>query len=190
MPRTSTTAVKAILMRDYDGAADLSPFIQTAGIVVDRLATRSGARWPMIAAELELLERWLAAHFYCCSDRTYKSRSTGRASGSFDGSTGMGFDSTVYGQQAKMIDPSGGLAFLETKEKIPVIVGGFWSGGGTNLAGAPPGTAGATGGTVGDRTLTPDNPVITTPYIAPSEAEIDITTDTLTIDGANFDTDL
>ena len=99
---------------DYDAnpevgsAPSLTPFIDTANVVVTRVAAcalRKGIT--LSAAELELIERWLAALYYCQSDKPYASRSTAGASGSFHGQTGMYLTSTLYGQTALNIDSSG-----------------------------------------------------------------------------------
>lgn len=105
MARTTSAAVIAVLQGDYDSesAPSLTPFIETAGVMVDEAA---GAD-VLSAARLELVERWLAAHYYCMGDRPYTSRSTGGASGSFAGQFSKGLESTPYGQTALAL--SGGL---------------------------------------------------------------------------------
>lgn len=115
MARTSTTAVKNILRDvttieggDYDGVTDVQQYIDAATLVVDRVVTCAVNKGlPLTAAELEMVERYLAAHFYAMSDQTYASRSTSGASGSFHGQTGMHLEATKYGQNAITIDPSG-----------------------------------------------------------------------------------
>lgn len=130
MIRTTPDYVKGVLFRDYDRKAkpDMTPYITTASVLVDRcqdFAYRKGLT--VTPADLELVERWLAAHFYCVSDRTYKSRGQQGASGSFDGNTGMDLDATLYGQSARMIDPSGYLGVIG-EEGGAKKVGGFWAG--------------------------------------------------------------
>lgn len=115
MSRTTSAAVEAVLQGDYDSTASppLSPFIETASAVVDRVATCATRKsWALSSTELELIERWLAAHFYCQGDPAYVARSTAGASGSFTGQFGMGLDNTRYGQQALAMDTSGCLAAL------------------------------------------------------------------------------
>jgi hypothetical protein len=108
--RTTERAVKAILGSHYDGSAGLHPFIDTASSLVDDIAAADPA---IVSSRLELIERWLAAHYYEHSDPIAQSRSTGKASGQFQGQTGMGFDSTKYGQEAKRLDTSGLLVRLD-----------------------------------------------------------------------------
>lgn len=122
MARTSAAAVKAILLpgKDYDNdqAADLTPFIDTASAMVDDVVACISAKGGMAltAARLELIERWLAAHYFKVSDKPYSSRSTEGASGGFDGQTAMYLESTLYGQTALRLDSSGCLDAAGGKE--------------------------------------------------------------------------
>ena len=108
--RTTERAVRAILGGHYDNSTGLQPFIDTASSLVDDI---SAAAPSILASRLELIERWLAAHYYEHSDPIASSRSTGKASGQFQGRTEMGFDSTKYGQEAKRLDTSGLLVKLD-----------------------------------------------------------------------------
>lgn len=118
--RTTQDRVKAVLLRDYDGETDLQASMETATDLVDR-AVAYGADVDVVptSTQLENLERWLAAHFYAVSDRTYSNRSTEGASGTFDGQTAMGLDATLYGQTAKLIDPTGYLRTLDADPSTP-----------------------------------------------------------------------
>jgi hypothetical protein len=119
VPRTTAGLVQQVLSPagDYDRESDLTPYIATANSIVERLklyAANAQPTIPVMDDQLELVERWLAAHFYAIVDRPFASRSAGGSSGSFDGKTGMNFDATLYGQSAKMIDPTGFLAGIES----------------------------------------------------------------------------
>lgn len=112
MPRTNATAVKAILLRDYDSKNEpsLDPFIEIASAMVDDLVDTGSEATD---TRLELIERWLAAHYYVMSDLVYVSKSTDGVSGSF-GSVpfpkGSGaFDLSRYGRMALSIDSTGKL---------------------------------------------------------------------------------
>ena len=112
MARTTSNAVKELLQPggDYDTVRNpsLTPFIQSATVVVDRVQTAAAANGRTLnSTELELIERWLAAHYYASSDQPYTSRSTAGASGSFQGQTGMYLEGTKYGQMAITLDYSG-----------------------------------------------------------------------------------
>ncbi len=134
MARTSAAAVKLVLgdasthadgAGDYDGTRDLTPFIDAASAIVDRVVTCATAKGITLSASvLELIERWLAAHAYCLSDQTFASKSTAGASASFHGQTGMHLESTRYGQMAAALDYSGCLNSIGNRRSA----GGFWLG--------------------------------------------------------------
>ncbi len=116
--RTTSDDVIALLQKDYDSInlPDLTGYIASANVVVDRVYTCSVAKDRTLTdTELELIERWLAAHFYATSDRPYKSKSTLKSSASFDGNTDKGLEATLYGQQAMAIDYSGCLEAIFSK---------------------------------------------------------------------------
>jgi hypothetical protein len=102
MARTNSTLVQQLLGNDYQSGRSLVPFIATASSVVNRVSTcATGKGVPLSAAELELVERWLACHYYTKSDPTYASRSTAGASGAFTR------DPNDYKQAAIELDYSG-----------------------------------------------------------------------------------
>lgn len=109
--RTLSASVQAILGGHYDSdaATDLTPFIATANALTDQVDACDTDN-VLDATELELIERYLAAHFYAHSDQIAKSRTTGDASISFQGTTGKGLDSTQYGQSAMLLDETGCLS--------------------------------------------------------------------------------
>lgn len=112
MARTDSDSVIGVLGDDYGPKVDgtlpsMTPFIASATVIVDRVVTCAARKGITLTdAELELIERWLAAHFYSCSDKNITSKSTEGASASYAGQTEKGFDSTLYGQTAMRIDPS------------------------------------------------------------------------------------
>lgn len=132
MTRTSSASVQGILADNYDGSTSLTPFIASATAVVDRvssLATDYG--YSLSATELELIERWLSAHFYCAADPLFAEKQTGEARGKYQGRERFIDDlsSTDYGRRAKMLDPSGALASLaEGTILVPVWLGKVPSG--------------------------------------------------------------
>ncbi len=111
MARTIATAVEGILLDHYDSAnsPSLTPFIDTANDVVTRVATCATARGVTLSSTtLELIERWLATHFYAIADLIAKEKETGDARAIFYGSEdGEGLEFTPYGKQAVVIDYSG-----------------------------------------------------------------------------------
>lgn len=111
--------------REDGTTPSLTPFIDTAAAIVDRVEACAILKSKTLTAtELELVERWLAAHFYAVSDKPYASRSTSGASGSFHGQTGMYLEATLYGQTAMRVDYSGCLAALNKR----ATAGAMWLG--------------------------------------------------------------
>lgn len=113
--RAKEADVKDLLGGNYDVSRGptLRGFIRIANATVTRVltcATNKGK--PLTSAEAENVEQLLAAHLYMMSDKAYASRSTAGKSASFQGQTGMGLDSTDYGQAAQWADPSGCLVNL------------------------------------------------------------------------------
>lgn len=110
MPRTSSTAVQGIIEVDED--ADLTPFIETANALVTEVCVPAGYD----AARLELIERWLAAHFYAVLAPRAIVEQVGSAGGGvreqYESKVDLGLSITRYGQQAMMLDTTGGLAAL------------------------------------------------------------------------------
>ena len=117
MARTSSAAVIAILIsnKNYDGSTSLDSYIETATDVVTQVntcATTKGVT--LTSTTLELIERWLSAHYYTIMDPLYKSKSTLKASGSFNDRS--------YADVAKQLDSSGCLtAILEGNNRAQVV---------------------------------------------------------------------
>lgn len=131
--RTNSDAVKALLTPglNYDTKRQpsLTPFIDTAALQVDGMVELAAVDGISYTAErLEMIERWLAAHGYKLSDKDQVSRSTRGASASFAGSTDMGLDATLYGQQAKRLDPYGYLSLAIEGAGGQPTAGGQWLG--------------------------------------------------------------
>lgn len=130
MPRTNQNAVKNLLRHnsdnpDYDGTTDLGQFIDTANVIVTRVnSCASDKDITLSSTELELIERWLAAHFYVMSDQVRESKRTGDAEAKYQGKTGKNLESSKYGQTALTLDWSGCLAGLSSRN----VAGLFWAG--------------------------------------------------------------
>lgn len=118
MPRTTQPAVVDILGQHYDTIRQpsLQAFILTASNLVSKIEAADSDN-ELDAETLELIERWLAAHFYAHSDQMLTSKSTEGASGSFQGRTDMFFSSTFYGQNAMLLDSTNYLANREGEAK-------------------------------------------------------------------------
>jgi hypothetical protein len=86
MARTSSALVQGLLLRDYDtrNNPSLTPFIDTASLVVDAVAACAARKGLTVSDEfLEMLERWLAAHYYTKNNPTYSSKSNDGRSASY-----------------------------------------------------------------------------------------------------------
>lgn len=144
MSRTTSDLVKAVLAAgqdyDLDNNPDLAAYIQPAVAITNRIAACAtnrgmGMQGLQVAGqtvagedtegtELELIERYLAAHFYVQSDENYQSKTTAGASANFQGRTDMGIDASKYGQTAKRIDWSGCLTIIDKRQ----FASSFWLG--------------------------------------------------------------
>jgi hypothetical protein len=125
--RTTSQLVEGILLTNYDSkrVPSLQPFIDTATTVVDRLVIFARSKGLLLTAtELELIERWLSAHFYGIADQFYQSKKTLDSEGVFQGKTAMMLDATLYGQQALLLDWTNSLDQLQKQVRVRA----FWMG--------------------------------------------------------------
>ena len=127
-PKATPQMVKQVLLSDYDGTSDLTISLRIAASMMQRLVAY-GAEFGTTVGDDEYvqLEALLAAWNYACTDKPYTSRSTMGSSGSFSGQTGMGLDANLYGQRAKLLDPTGYLTSLSSQGGRPKA-GGAWLG--------------------------------------------------------------
>lgn len=113
--RTSATAVLAIIETDLT-EDQVQPFIETANIEIN------GALLSYVpaftAAELEMIERWLAAHIIAIFDPRANKESADGLSFTYEGSTGEGLSGSKYGQQVKRLDRSGRLSSADNPNRI------------------------------------------------------------------------
>lgn len=110
--RTTATAVKKLVETDsaiIAADADMDPFIEAANSIVTDVCVPLGYG----DTKLELIERWLSAHFYAIRDPRARSESVEGISQSVEGATGLHLNHTRYGQQAMLLDYLGGLAGLQ-----------------------------------------------------------------------------
>ena len=121
--RTTSEAVEGII--ETEVTISLTPFIEVASLLVDKVCA------PLYdevddAAQLEMIERWLSAHFYAIRDPRRTQEVAGSVSEQFTSRVDLGLDLTWYGQQAKLIDTKGGLKVLD--EAKAGALGIFWMG--------------------------------------------------------------
>lgn len=131
MARTTALLVGKIVEVDPT-ITDLSPFIDSANELVTEVCTSAqnedGSDF-YTATRLELIERWLAAHFYKIRDQLLQSEQTGPVQASYGMKLALNLAVTTYGQQAMLLDTFGGLAQLnKATESGRVKVDGFWLG--------------------------------------------------------------
>jgi hypothetical protein len=108
----------------------LVPFLAAAASIVTRHLV------PVFPAditedELTQVETWLAAHFYSIWRQRRASESASVVSASYQYNLGLYLASTMYGQQAMMMDPTGLLAALNaetTEGKRRQRFGVLWMG--------------------------------------------------------------
>jgi hypothetical protein len=106
--RTTETAVEEII--EVDDSIDLTPFIEVASALVTTNCEEKNSAYT--AEELELIERWLSAHFYAIRDPRALVEDLGRISTTIESKVHLGLNVTRYGQMAMIIDWYGGLAAL------------------------------------------------------------------------------
>lgn len=127
MARTTAVAVKAIIEVDEDISDDLAPFIETANELVTELCAPVAT---YTSTRLELIERWLAAHFYAIRDPRAASENASGVGASYQHQVGLNLNVTTYGQQAMILDTAGALAVLNksTTDGKRRAVGALWLG--------------------------------------------------------------
>ena len=114
MPRTTDVLVGGII--EVDAAIDIDPFIETANVLVtDLCATAVDEDGVLVysSVRLELIERWLSAHFYATRDPRAVYEKAGPVAQENQSKVGLGFNNSHYGQMAMRLDTEGGLARLD-----------------------------------------------------------------------------
>lgn len=104
-PRVTDCDVKAIIETSLES---LRPFILAADAMVTQYLGAKG----LDSELLKEITRWLSAHFVAVNDQRLKSEKIGDATNQYHGETGMGLDFTAFGQQVKVLDPTGTFASI------------------------------------------------------------------------------
>jgi len=104
MSRTTDEAVRGII--EFDEDIDADPFILAASSMVDDHCTDSDYS----DAKLEIIERWLAAHFVAILVKQVTGERAAVVSQNFALPVSLKLDGTTYGQQAMLLDSDGNLA--------------------------------------------------------------------------------
>jgi hypothetical protein len=124
MPRTTESAVEGIIEVEDDD--DLTPFIETANLVVTDNCTASGYS----DAKLEMIERWLSAHYYAILRPRNFLEQVDTLREQIESKVDLGFNVTRYGQQAMRLDNAGNLGRLDAiiKKGLAVTRSVIWLG--------------------------------------------------------------
>lgn len=133
MPRTTKDNVAAIIELDGEivpNDAAMLPFITVANELVTEFCTGSaGPATTYTTDRLELIERYLAAHFYTNRDPRATSEGAGGVSVGYQSKIDLGLGTSHYGQSAMLLDTNGGLSTLNKNTKNGVSrVGVSWLG--------------------------------------------------------------
>lgn len=109
--RTTDADVRAII--EAETSIDMTPFIATANLLVTRCCVTNSPLGDLTTYtfdDLEMIERWLSAHFYAVRDNRRASEQVGSVQEAFQYKVGLNLNVTIYGQQALILDTEGGLA--------------------------------------------------------------------------------
>ena len=117
--RTTYAAIIKIIEVDTNITTDLAPFIEVANMLVTDICTNYDTAYT--AAKLELIERWLSAHFYAIRDQRKDSEKAGSVDEKNQYKVDLNLAQTIYGQQAMLLDTEGGLAALNKKMTSGVV---------------------------------------------------------------------
>lgn len=128
MPYTTATQVETII--DVDEGDDLTAFIAAADMLVQEccLLDVDGNSLGYTDVQLEMIERWLSAHFYAIFEPRSFLDQVGDLRQQIESKVNLRLEVTRYGQQAMLLDFHGGLAALnnglaKVEKKFPAITG-------------------------------------------------------------------
>lgn len=110
MARTTSELVAEIIEVDVD--ISLTPFITAANALVTELLVGKHDD-----ERLELIERWLSAHFYTNRDPRPTDEKAGPVSAEYQSKVDLFLSTSHYGQMAIVLDTSGELAKLNNQAK-------------------------------------------------------------------------
>lgn len=108
--RTTVALVRAVMgLEPGEESSSLSPFIETANsIVTDKCVDTD--TYTYTAAKLELIERWLSAHFYTVFDGQTTVEQVASLRQQYAFKIDLYLNNTKYGQVALSLDVNGALA--------------------------------------------------------------------------------
>lgn len=125
MPRTTSALVSGIIQ--VQEGVDLTPFIVTANSLVTEVCSDSDYSDTGEGSTMEIIERWVAAHFYAMYDAQLSRAKAGSVAVSFQNKIDYGLRLSHWGQTAMILDTAGSLAALnnsaQVSRKIRVQIG-------------------------------------------------------------------
>jgi len=113
MARTSSLLVSGII--EVDSAISLDPFILPANELVTECCGDVGYS----DERLEIIERYLAAHFYTLRDPRALNEKAGSVAATYQSKVDLNLATSHYGQHAMILDTKGGLARLNATTTNP-----------------------------------------------------------------------
>jgi hypothetical protein len=120
IPRTTEDLVRGII--DTQAGKDLTPFIAIANQLTTDVCGASGYTDGFVGSKMELIERWLSAHFYTVFDNQLTHAKAGTVTVGYQTKIDLGLKTSMYGQQALILDTDLNLAALEnlaqTKRRV------------------------------------------------------------------------
>jgi len=124
MARTNSADVKNIIDTDLEDPV-INAFINSANLMITK---HLGTSTDLSAAQKKDIEMWLTAHLISATrDQQAQEEKVGDTQIKYQGKTGMGLDSTFYGQQVKMLDTSGVLASKLGKKEARMYTVPGWN---------------------------------------------------------------
>jgi len=119
--RTTSAQVAEIIEVDPD--IGLDPFMLVANELVTEVCSEAG----YTVERLELIERWLSAHFYTNRDPRPTREEAGPVRETYQSAVDLNLNTSHYGQTAMLLDTAGGLALLN-KLKTRRVMSVTWLG--------------------------------------------------------------
>lgn len=117
MARVQPSEVKEIFDTELSNTA-VQQWIEIANTLVDRISDRDSS---ITSTTLTQIEKLAACHLAATQDPRLEQASAETRSATYQGETGMGWESTIYGQQALALDPTNVLA-NSTKPSADAVV--------------------------------------------------------------------
>ena len=115
--RVTATEVKMIIDTDLTDLV-VDAFILGANVTVTEVL---GSDTNLTTAHKKEIERWLAAHLIAATrEQQIQKAGAAGASITYQGRTGMGLNSTLYGQQVLALDTTGKMAGAMSKQRASI----------------------------------------------------------------------